>query len=184
MLELRADIAEKLTRRFGMRVDAEADLVDTCGVTEARFIAAQQLLAPGAIVAAPVHGERIEGAALARRAQLVTVMDAETSALYLASSMAGAECREKIAAAPEQASILYEIDDSVSGFHPAQAAGCAGRTTTIGALGTDDWHIGYLASPPAASAGMRDFKMALTICSTSLSQWALLATLKAGEVAL
>ena len=184
LLALRVAIAEKLIERFAMQVDAEADMVVTCGVTEARFVALQQLLGPDAILVAPLHGERVEGAALLRRAHLVTVAVTNATALYLVSSMAEPECRAAIAAAPANASIVYEIERDANAFHPAKIAGCAARTTTIGELGSDGWRIGYLVSPRAASPGMRDFKLALTICSSSLSQWAMLAALKAGEVAL
>ena len=184
LVALRVAVAAKLTRRFAIELDAEADLVITCGATEARFLAAQQLLRPGATLTAPAHGERVEGAALLRRAHLVTVTDANASVLYLASSMREADCRAAIAAAPATTSILYEIDESAGAFHPAHLAGCSERTTMVGGLGAEGWRIGYLASPRAESAGMRDFKLALTICSTSLSQWALLAALEAGEVAL
>ena len=86
--------------------------------------------------------------------------------------------------APAEAAILYEINEHRSRFHPGQLKGFAGRTITIGALGDESWRIGYLVSPAARSAGMREFKQALTICSTNLSQWAMLAALDAGEVAL
>ena len=184
VLELRMAIAEKLTGRFAIAVDAGADVVITCGVTEARFVAAQQLLAPGTILAAPLVGERMEGAAMLRRAQLVTAIGTNADAVYLTSSMPGSECRAAIELAPANANILYEIDEHTSSFHPGQLKDCVERTTTIGNLGDDGWRIGYLVSPRPASPGMRDFKQALTICSTNLSQWALLAALEAGEVTL
>ena len=73
LFALRVAIAEGLGKRFTVKFEAE-DMMVTCGVTEARFVALQQLLGPGAVIAAPLHAEQLEGAALLRRAQLVTVV--------------------------------------------------------------------------------------------------------------
>ena len=42
-----------------LKTDAKTDLVVTCGVTEARFIATQQLLQPGDRLAAPIVADRL-----------------------------------------------------------------------------------------------------------------------------
>lgn len=172
---LREKIANSLRERFQIAINAKNDVIVTCGVTEARFVAVQQLLKPGEIVAAPAASDRIFGAALLRRAELAPEMVASASLLYLTSSTPEAELRKSLADVPACSLVLYEVDESASRFHPAQLAGLEDRTVTIGPLGDESWRVGYLASPGSFSGGLRDFKQALTICSTNLSQWAALA---------
>jgi aspartate/methionine/tyrosine aminotransferase len=175
ILPLRQAVSASLQRRFSL---AMHDVIITCGVTEARFITIQQVLQPGQTITAPVCGERIRGAAVLRRVQ---VGEVEAQALYLASSSGEATLRGYIEAAPSAAWILYEVDEEQSRFHPAQLAGCDKRTFTLGTLGQPSLRVGYLAAPAAFSAGLRDFKQALTICTTNLSQWAALAGLETDE---
>ena len=67
-------------------------------------------------------------------------------------------------------------------FHPHSIAGFGERVVTIGEIGLEHGlvgaRLGYLAAPAGSSAGLRDFKQALTICSTNLSQWAALAVVE------
>lgn len=179
-LPLRELIAEQLRLRFGIAVDACAAVLISCGVEEARFVACQQLLRAGACVGGLMHLERLSGAAQLRGARLATGDD-KPDLLYLASSAPEPVLREVLAHCPAEAAILYEVDEHACGFHPAQVVGFAARTTTIGPLGAPSWRAGYLLSPPELSPAMRDFKQALTICSTNLSQWAMLAAMREGE---
>jgi len=178
ILPLREKIAALLRLRFGVEINAKNDLVVTCGVTEARFVATQQLLRPGETLAAPAEADRLYGAAALRRVVLETAISPDTQAVYLTSATPESALREYLAAAPKIATVLYEVDEPASRFHPAQLAEFADRTVTIGQLGEESWRIGYLASPGAFSPAMRDFKQALTICSTNLSQWAALAAME------
>jgi histidinol-phosphate/aromatic aminotransferase/cobyric acid decarboxylase-like protein len=180
ILPLRELVAERITERFGMAVNG-AEVLITCGVEEARFVACQQLLRSGGLAAGPADTERITGAVLLRGARLGS-QDEREDLLYLASSLGEPPVREALARCPDQAAVLYEVDEPHGRFHPAQVESFAARTTTIGPLGASSWRVGYLVSPPTVSPAMRDFKQALTICSTNLSQWAMLAALRAGEV--
>ncbi len=175
ILRLRERIAATLKERFQIAADAKNDIIVTCGVTEARFVAIQQLLKPGDLVAAPSADGHIFGAVLLRRAELLNEIGADTALIYLTSSTLEAELRKCLANAPAAALVLYEVNGSASRFHPAQLAGFEDRTVTIGSLGDESWRVGYLVSPGSFSGGLRDFKQALTICSTNLSQWAALA---------
>ena len=175
---LRVIIAALLQEKFEITVDARTELTVTCGLTEARFVSVQQLLQPADTLAAPVCSDCLFGAALLRRVTLVTSIGPDVRVVYLRSSMPEAMLRSHLAEAPAVSSILYEVDDHNSRFHPAQISGFAKRTVTIGDLGEKSWRVGFLACPNAASPGMRDFKQALTICSTNLSQWAALAMLE------
>ncbi len=178
ILQLREKIAALLRLRFGVEINAKNDLVVTCGVTEARFVATQQILRPGDALAATAQADRLFGAATLRRIALCPAISPDTQAVYLTGSTPEATLRDHLAATPPTATILYEVDEPASRFHPAQLAEFAGRTVTIGHLGNESWRIGYLASPGAFSPAMRDFKQALTICSTNLSQWAALAAME------
>jgi aspartate/methionine/tyrosine aminotransferase len=175
VLLLREKIAERIRERFGIVIDPKRDVIVTCGITEARFLATQQLLQPGDTVAAPTSSEPIFGAAVLRGAALTESVPADVRMVYLQSSTPEASLRSHLALTPSSGVVLFEIDERASRFHPGQVEGFAHRTITIGGLGEESWRIGYLASPGGASDSLRDFKQNLTICSTNLSQWATLA---------
>jgi aspartate/methionine/tyrosine aminotransferase len=173
ILPLRLAVADYLSRRFGFDANPNSDVIVTCGVTEARFIATQQIFKPGETVYAPVMSQRIAGAAIFRRLE-VSARAASVDGLYLTSSSSEAAMRGQIDSVPESAFIIYEVDEEISVFHPAQLPNCEQRTVTIGNLGAESWRVGYLVTP-VFSSGLRDFKQALTICTTSLSQFAVVA---------
>ena len=175
MLPLREKIAALLKSRFDIAVDARNDIIVTCGVTEARFVAIQQLLQPGQTIAAPAFEDRVFGPSLLRRVVLQDRPAFDTNLLYLTSSTPEEQLRSTLVATPATALVLFEIDEQESHFHPAQVTGFEDRTVTVDNLGEESWRVGYLASPGNFSAALRDFKQALTICSTNLSQWAALA---------
>jgi aspartate/methionine/tyrosine aminotransferase len=177
ILRLREKIAAALTARFGVKADAKSDLVVTCGVIEARFVALQQLLEPGQRVYAPANGVRIAGALLLRRAEMVDT-GAGAKVVYLTSGADEETLRRELDGLAPEATVLFEVEEGTSGFHPAAIDGLAERTVTIGQLGHTSWQTGYLMAQGALSPGMRDFKQALTICSTNLSQWAALAAME------
>ncbi len=177
ILPLREAVAAELKRRFALDTHADDTVIITCALTEARLVATQQMLQPGDSMAVPVFNELLYGPAVLRRVKLTTSIEAATRALYLTSSTPEAELRSHIAAAPANAILIYEVDDEENRFHPAHVTGCASRTLTIGTLGPATWRVGYLASDRKFSSGLRDFKQSLTICTGSLSQWAVLAAL-------
>ena len=179
ILSLREKIGALLREQFNIVINAKSDVIVTCGVTEARFLAIEQLLRPGDVLAAPVSSELLFGVALLRGAELESSISANARMVYLKSSAPEESLRSHLALAPASALILFEADEPGSHFHPGQLDGFATRTITIGGLGEDSWRIGYLASPGGPSANLQDFKQSLTICSTNLSQWALLAALEA-----
>jgi aspartate/methionine/tyrosine aminotransferase len=179
ILPLREKVAALLKERFGIAVHAGNDIIIACGVTEARFVAIQQILRPGDTLAAPGSSERLFAVALLRRAELVDAISPNASLVHLRSSTPETTLRAQLAAVPTGVPVLFEIDEPSTHFHPANLPGFEDRTITIGALGPDSWRIGYLASPGGPSSALRDFKQALTICSTNLSQWAMLAAMEA-----
>jgi aminotransferase len=177
ILQLRERIAAALTARFGLAVDAKSDLVVSCGVIEARFVALQQLLEPGQTVYAPEHKDRIAGAVLLRRAEIVGTI-AGARVIYRTSRASEELLRRELLNLAPETMVLFEVEEGGSGFHPAAIEGLAERTVTIGQLGHTSWQTGFLMARGATSPGMRDFKQALTICSTNLSQWATLAAME------
>jgi hypothetical protein len=112
-----------------------------------------------------------------RGAKLADSIPENSRMVYLQSSTPESSLRSHLARTPASALILFEVDTSENRFHPGQVEGSENRTITIGGLGEESWRIGYLASPGGPSGILRDFKQALTICSTNLSQWAALEAL-------
>ena len=122
---------------------------------------------------------RYAGAAVLRRANLATSSKG-AKLVCLASSLGEAALREALSVVPTGAVVLFEVDEEMgTSFHPAQLEESADRTVTIGPIGYASWQMGYLLAPGKLATGLRDFKQALTICSTNLSQWAALAAMEA-----
>jgi aspartate/methionine/tyrosine aminotransferase len=180
ILPLRKKVGEILQRRFNLSCDA-GRITLTCGVTEARFVAVQQLLDRNGIVGAPRNGERIGGAVMLRDGRMMGSDLSSVDILYAAASASENVIRAWLAALPAEALVIYEVDGP-GGFHPSHIPGFEDRIITIGALGLEHGlvgaRLGYLAAPPQKASGLRDFKQALTICSTNLSQWAALAVVE------
>jgi aspartate/methionine/tyrosine aminotransferase len=180
ILPLREKVADLLNRRFGLSFDA-GRITLTCGVTEARFVTVQQLLLSGGLVAAPLHADRIAGAVIVRDGRLTHDLE-EADLLFAAAGATPTVIREWLAHVPSRCIVVYEVDTRADRFHPAQAAGFENRVVTIGSLDDEDGlagaRLGYLAASAGQAAGLRDFKQALTICSTNLSQWAALAVVE------
>lgn len=184
ILALRQRVAEQLQTRYGTAVDPVKGVVITCGVTEARFVAVQQLLAAGTgTLVALLHPDRVAGACVVRDLRLAGPDAAvEGPVLLYVPADAPSTTRDPwLARAAEHGwAVLFEAGEG--GFHPA-SVGLGEQTVTIGALGLDQgleaWRVGYLAAPAATAGPLRDFKQALTICTTNLSQWGALALMEA-----
>lgn len=180
ILPLREAVTKRLRERFGLNIDPKANTVITCGATEARFVAVQELLEPGDGLYAEANPEWLEGPLVIRGAELTDELEA-AKVLYLSSSLPEDKQRGLLERLSDEALIVLELDDEASTFHPAQLEPFADRTVTIGDLGVQDgllsWRVGFLAAPPSNAAGLRDFKQALTICTTNLSQWAALSVM-------
>ena len=186
---LRAAVARDLDERYGLGLDPDS-VVITCGDTEARFVAVQQLLPPGgALCAITPDRERILGPVSLRGGRLADLDEggaatAPDASVYYLDAASGAE---ELASAlgvirSSDAWLIFDTTYAPTGrLHPKQH-GLAERTVTIGGIGFTDgmegWRVGFLASPPSQTALLRDFKQALTICTTNLSQWAALALLE------
>ncbi len=181
ILPLREQVTRLLNKRFGVTVDPKANTVITCGVTEARFVAVQELLAPGETLYAGAELEQLFGALTVRGSEFAETPE-EARVLYLSSRMDEGDQRRLLGHISDTATVVFELNQTTNTFHPAQLEAFQNRTVTIGDLATESglesWRVGFLAAPPASAAGLRDFKQALTICTTNLSQWAALAVLE------
>jgi aspartate/methionine/tyrosine aminotransferase len=181
ILPLRQQVARRLAREFGAEVDAAKGVVITCGGTEARFVAVQQLLPEGGTLVALSHPERVAAACIVRNVTLAgpdaAVDGGARVALYLNGETPDDVAEPWLARARAALwPIVFEAD--AGGRHPA-ALGLAEQTVTIGSLGLEEgmasWRLGFLAAPAAKAGPLRDFKQALTICTTNVSQWGALA---------
>lgn len=183
LVPLRRAVATALGARWD-RPLSERDVVITCGVTEARFVAIQRLLPMGAgTVVALGRRERLEGACIVRDVSLVGA-EAEVDgdvAIYVPSDVDPAALEVWLDAAVERRwPVVHELD----GLHgaPLEREGVAELTATIGDLaaphGADAWRVGYLAAPEVAAGPLFEFKRSLTLCTTSVSQWGALALLE------
>jgi aspartate aminotransferase len=163
---------------------SERDVVITCGVTEARFVAIQRLLPMGAgTVVALGHRERLEGACIIRDVALVGP-DAEVDGdvvVYVPSDVDPAALSRWLDAAAEH---RWPIVHEPGALHdaPIEHGGIAELTATIGDLaapyGADAWRVGYLAAPKVVAGPLFEFKRSLTLCTTNVSQWGVLALLE------
>lgn len=178
ILPLRDKAADYLNGRFATEFKGKSDLVITCGLTEACFVTIQQLCKPDDKIFSLSEGGTIAGAAVLRGASMTDAV-VEASLIHVTSTKGESAIREVLEQAADGAFILFEVDDAASGFHPASISNYAERTITAGGILEDGMlsgaRVGYLASPAKAAPGLRDFKQALTICTTNLSQWAALA---------
>lgn len=181
ILPLRKKVAEMLLKRFGLDVEP-GNIVITCGDTEARFVSLQCLLAPGDALLALDHKEALEPALIVRDARLANTNE-DFKLLYLRSDSDAAERDYYLQKAKMSKSwILFELGNDDS-FHPAQDPELKDNVVTIGAIGKaqglESWRIGFLHAPKGEAPELRSFKQALTICTTSLSQYAALALMEA-----
>lgn len=183
--QLRSQVALRLSGATGVDITA-SDTVVTCGVTEARFVPIQQLATPTSTVVALGHRDRLEGACMIRGVSLQSPQEpwGEESILYIPEDAAGDELTSSLARAKEVGCAIVMELDLASGTAPFQptAHGLADQTVVIGdaagPFGAAAWRVGFLAAPAVHVAPLRDFKQALTICTTAVSQWGTLALLE------
>lgn len=182
---LRAAVAGRVAERTGADLDP-SDAVVTCGATEARFVAVQRLAGPDTPVVALGHAERLTGACTIRGVDLVGPADAPTGAavLYVPEDASGADLDAALTQANERGwAVVAEVDLTAAGapFRPADH-GLAERTVHVGDVtgpfGAAAWRVGFLTAPSVQVGPLRDFKQALTICTTAVSQWGALALLE------
>jgi aspartate/methionine/tyrosine aminotransferase len=174
ILPLRQKIATDLQARYGIVIDASAITI-TCGVIEARFIAVKQLVKPWHFIFCPssAHWRTIAHPALLIGAETTGSLDHPALDMIYATPADSAEDIQRVGEHLPDAFIVFDTAVAGAGeWHPAQR--WADRTVTIGEFETlSGWRVGWMAGSKAANK-LRAYKQSMTICSTSISQWAAL----------
>ncbi len=184
ILPLRQQVAEMLHSRYNFKANPNT-IVISCGDTEARFVAVQCLLNAGGALLCLENSTLLEGPIIMRNAKLVKPNETleRVKVLYLTSDTDEALREEYLEkAVKEDWWVIFELTNE-GNFHPSQNEALKEKVITIGALGKtaglDSWRIGFFHAPSGEAPELRNFKQALTICTTSLSQYAALGLMEA-----
>lgn len=178
ILPLREQAVAGIGRQSGVEIGAD-EVTITCGATEARFVALKQLVSPGSQVLCVGDGAPIAGAAALIGAGLTHDPAADGIALvYLTPNDSPDAVRAALDAVRGRESVWIVWDMAAgtgSGQHPAHDPALAPRTITIGSVSDQlpGWRVGWLAGSKAANK-LRAYKQSMTICTSSISQWAAL----------
>jgi aspartate/methionine/tyrosine aminotransferase len=177
ILPLREKAVARLAARYGVEYGPD-EVTITCGATEARFVAVRQLAGAGRKILHAGDASAIAGAAALAGASLTeNADDADIAVLYLTHAAPEADARRLAELAGTRG--WWIIFDAAAGgtgtFHPARLASLAPLTVTIDSASDalPGWRVGWLAGSKAAGK-LRAYKQSMTICSTSISQWAAL----------
>lgn len=174
IVPLREWVAAEMNTLFGLSIDKD-DVTITCGVEEAIFACVMVLAESN--VYCPGDASQLHGAIQLKNVPLVYSLDdvTESSLIYLT----GADAQETIDAVLDQANpetcwIVWDVSHAGSETNPAQDARWASRVVTVS--DSEDvlagWRIGWMAGSDMAGK-LRAFKQSMTICSPSISQWAM-----------
>ncbi len=174
ILGLRQWVSDMLKRTAHIDLKP-GDITITCGSTEARFVTLKRLLKPGEMISCPGDSSRILGAAHLIGLSIVTASNSDGVRLvYLTPDVSVAE-RDLLLtqAAAHQWWVLWDISATSSDFHPAQNATLSPRVITVGSLShmMPGWRVGWMGGSEMADK-LRAYKQSMTICTTSISQWA------------
>jgi aspartate/methionine/tyrosine aminotransferase len=175
VMPLRAVVAQRLAAQTGISVDPKVITI-TCGLIEARSIAIRVLVKP-TIVCPQMLPDVIAVAHLIGAQVVPAVVDATSD--YVAY-LTPADPPDQIAAILRgNALVIWDMSIAGPAAHPAQDATIAPRVTSLDSLDPllPGWRVGWLAGSEMADR-LRGFKQALTICTTSVSQWAVIEWLK------
>ena len=172
---LRAAVASRLTRA-GFQVDPDHVLI-TCGVEEARFVVVQTAMPRNGVVTASDRAA-VEGAVLAQGG---TMGDAGAAADVAFVDLAEAARGGADAPVRDDGWMVLEAPDADLGT--CDGGALPAHCIVVGSLGASSglagMRVGFLACSADTYRKLRDFKQALTICTTNLSQWAARAWLEA-----
>lgn len=177
ILPLRQWVSDNLKRRHNVDVPADAITI-TCGRTEARFVPVKYLAKAGSVIYCPGNPAGILGAATLAGATITDEPD-DADAINLAY-LTPHDGKAKMEQALELISknngyLMWDMVYGREDFHPAQRTDLASKVITLGALSyrLPGWRIGWIAGSDMAGK-LRAYKQSLTICATSISQWAAL----------
>ena len=186
ILGLRKWVTDFIQKQYDVKLKPDAVTI-TCGATEARYVAIKRLVkAEGAILCVG-ESNHIEGAAHLVGAKIVhEVGDASAIKMIYATPKDSIETLKPLL---EQAkangwwmvwdmsqqppTLSSPVNEGGSQFHPAQDADIAAKVVNIGSFSDamPGWRVGWMAGSEMADK-LRAYKQSMTICSTSISQWA------------
>lgn len=178
ILPLRKQAVNWLGSHYGLELGAD-EVTITCGATEARFVALKQLVAPGKHVLALSSSHYIEAAAQLLGLSLRQQVDdfSGIGVVYLTAADDPELVRQVLdQAATTDCWILWDTSVApAAGLHPAHHPDLTGRVISIGSFSDalPGWRVGWMAGSKVANK-LRAYKQSMTICSTSISQWAAL----------
>jgi aspartate/methionine/tyrosine aminotransferase len=175
ILPLRERAVALLSARYGLELNAAAVTI-TCGVIEGRYVTIKQLAQPGQHILCVSSSPELDAAAALCGVALTTDPAAgEIALLYLR----GDDDRERTGALlawvveHTHVWIVWETAGE-RGLHPANNPMFSERTITLHEMqGLEGWRVGWMAGSKAANQ-LRAYKQSMTICTTSISQWAAL----------
>lgn len=175
IIGLRKRAAEYLGQRFGITLKPD-EVTITCGATEGRFVAVKLLVKPGQEVLCPGDSAPIAGAAQLAGVAITQAPTSATSLLYITPDDSPEMLEPLLQQALERNWwVVYDLSrGSVSSeFHPSQNPALTPRVVTLGSLSKamPGWRVGWMAGSAMANQ-LRAYKQSLTICTTSISQWA------------
>ena len=184
--EFRQWVADDLGKAYGIQIAPE-EVTITCGSTEARYVTLTLLAQPQTQVLCLGDTAPIRGALHLVGAQPVDSIAAakRVSVLYLRPD----DDREVLTALLKRAEtenwwLIWDMSLAADrpDFHPAQNEKLAARVVTIDSLShrMAGWRVGWMAGSEAALR-LRARKQAMTICTTSVSQWAGLEWVRSGS---
>jgi len=172
IVPLREWVANFFNELYGLSIDKD-EVTITCGLEEAIFACVMVLAETSIFVKG--DGTHLHGTATLKDVPMIYSVDdiQDGTLIYLTNTDANtAEILDKANA--ETCWIVWEETSlGTSENHPALNEKWANRTVTIGS--TEDtlkgWRIGWMAGSEKANQ-LRSFKQSMTICSPSISQWA------------
>ena len=176
ILPLRRWVSEYLEQRFSVLVPPEKVTI-TCGATEARFVSMKVLAEAGTRVICPGEMSALKGAAHLMDIELVQKLHQphRVSMAYLTPHDEQPTINALLQlAVANQWWVVWDVSGTVgTSFHPAQVGDLAAQTVTIGSLDEQlpGWRIGWMEGSDMADK-LRAYKQSMTICSPSISQWA------------
>lgn len=180
--ELRTLVADRLNARYGLSYKPN-DVTITCGATEARYCALQLFLQSGAPVVCPGDSSKIDTTVLLGGMTIVKTAEEASagSVLYLTPA-------DDVAAWLDRAEangwwVIWDTSGQADGdVHPAQRTGLAARVVSIDDVETQmpGWRVGWMVGSEKHTQ-LRAFKQAMTICTTNVSQWAVLELLRSED---
>ncbi len=187
ILGLRKWVTDMLQKQFNVTLKPDAVTI-TCGATEARFVIIKRLVKTEGVILCAGDSRVIEGAASLVGAT-ITHEVGDTAGIKLLYATPK-DSLETLTPLLEQAKVngwwvVWDVSQkpppqsspaSEGGgdtFHPAQDETIASKVISVGSFSDvmPGWRVGWMAGSEMADK-LRAYKQSMTICSTSISQWA------------